>query len=365
MAACPTCGQSGCVTPTILRVPNAQRGDKKQKWLRGPHVGKVATSPLPSWGSPTLSAGTKIRNGYVAHMWAKWLHHPYRLGGPQSSARGQKSEMATCPTCGKNGYITPTVLGVPNTQRGDKNQKWLRGPHVGKVATSPLPSSESPTLSAGTKIRNGYVADMWAKWLHHPYRLEGPQHSARGQKSEMAMWPTCGQNGYISPTGSGVPNTQHGDKNQKWLRVPMWAKWLHHRYSTPAVLGVPNAKHGAKIRNGYVAHMWAKWLHLPGRLGCPQRSARGQRSEMATCPTCGQSGYSTRAVLGLTNGQRGDKNQKWLRGPHVGKVCITLVVMSFLLRLRRLMSSFPLCHCTPAKNNFHRNWSHGRECFED
>ena len=134
--------------------PTLSAGTKFKKWLRGPHVGKMPTSLVPSWEYPTLSTGTKIRNGYVAHMWAKWLHQPCRRGGPQHSARGQKSEMATCPTCGQNGYITPAVLGVPNVQCGDKNQKWLRGPHVGKVATSPLPSWGSPTLSAGTKIRN-------------------------------------------------------------------------------------------------------------------------------------------------------------------------------------------------------------------
>ena len=89
----PMCGQSGYITPIVLWVPNAQRGDENLKWLPRPcllmglHVGKVATSPLPSWGSPTLSAGTKIRNGYLAptvlggHMRAKWLLHPCRLGG--------------------------------------------------------------------------------------------------------------------------------------------------------------------------------------------------------------------------------------------------------------------------------------------
>ena len=43
-----------------------------------------------------------------AHVWAKWLHHPCRLGGPQRSVRGRKSEMATSslpswgPTCGQS-----------------------------------------------------------------------------------------------------------------------------------------------------------------------------------------------------------------------------------------------------------------------
>ena len=194
MATRPTCGQIGYITRAVFGVPNVQRGDTNRKWPCGPHVGKVGTSPPPSWGSPTPSAGTKIRNTFVAHMWAKWRHHPSRLGGPQRSAREQKSEMAKGPTCGRSGYMTPAVLGVPNAQRG--------------------------------VIRNGYVAHMWAKWLHHPGRLGVPQHSAQGQKLDMAMRSTCGQGGHI----------------------------------TPAVLGSQMLKAGTKIRNGFVAHMWAKWL---------------------------------------------------------------------------------------------------------
>ena len=114
MATPSTRGQSGYITPAVLGVPNADPGNKKQKWLPGPHVGKVATSRLPFQGSPMLSAGTNIRNGYLPHMWAKGLHHPCRLGGPQRLAQGQKTEMATWPTCGQSGYITPAVLGVPN-----------------------------------------------------------------------------------------------------------------------------------------------------------------------------------------------------------------------------------------------------------
>ena len=161
----PTCGQSSYICAAILGVPKAVLG------------------------SATLSAGTKPRNGYVGHMWAKWLHHPCHLGDPKRFARGQKSEMATWPTCGQSGYITPAVLGVPNAQREDKNQKWLCCPHVGKVATAPLLYWGSPTLflgyaplSAGTKPRNGYVGHMWAKWLVHPYRLGDPQRLTRGQK---------------------------------------------------------------------------------------------------------------------------------------------------------------------------------------
>ena len=340
-------------------------------------MGKVATSTLPSWESPTHSAGTKIRNGYVAYVWAKWLDHRCRLGSPQRSARGQKSEMATCPTCGQNGYITPAILGSPTLSAGTKIRngyvayvwaKWLdhrcclgspqrsaRG-QKSEMATCPTCGQNgyitpailgSPTHSAGTKIRNGYVAYVWVKWLHHRCCLGSPQRSARGQKSEMATCPTCGQNGYITPAILGSPTLSAGTKIRNGYVAYVWAKWLHHRcclgspqrsargqksematcptcgqngYITPAILGSPTLSAGTKIRNGYVACVWAKCLHHPCRLGSPQRSARGQKSEMAMWPTCGQSGYITPAALAVPNAQRGDKNQKWLCGPHVGKV---------------------------------------------
>ena len=273
MATWPTCGQSGYITPAVLGVPNAQRGDNNEKWLLGQHVGKVATSPLPSWGSPTHNAGTTMRNGYLAHMWAKRLHHPCRLGGPQHSTRGQQCQMATWPTCGQRGYITPAVLGVPNTQCRDENQKWVLRPQVGKGATSPPPSWGSPTLNAGTTMRNGYLAHMWAKRLHHPCRLGGPQRSTRGQQCEMATWPTCGQRGYITPAVLGVPKTQPGDNNEKWLLGPHVGK---EATSPLPSWGSPTLNAGTTMRNGYLADMWEKWLHHPCRLGGPQRTTRGQ-----------------------------------------------------------------------------------------
>ena len=79
-------------------------------------MGKVATSPLPYRASPPLQSGgqnqkwpTSGRNGYltpavsgiptasergakseVAHKWAKWLPHPYRIGHPHRFRAGGK-----------------------------------------------------------------------------------------------------------------------------------------------------------------------------------------------------------------------------------------------------------------------------------
>ena len=317
MAMWSTCGNSGYITVPVLGAPNAQRVEDNHKWLCGQLAGKVATSPLLSWGCPTLSAWTTIKNGYVVHMREQWLHHRCCLGGPQRSAREQQSQMAMWSTCRKSGNITPAVLGVPNAQPGDKNWKWLCGPHVGKVATSPLPSWGPPTLNVWTTMENGYVVHMREKWLHHPCRLGRPQRSARGQQSEMATWSTCGQSGYITAAVLGVPNAQSVDNNHKWLCGPHAAKTAT---SPLPSWGSPTVSAWITITNGYVVHMRAKWLHHPCRLGGPQRSARGQQSQMAMWSTCGQSGYITAAVLGVPNAQRVDKNQKWLRGPHVGKV---------------------------------------------
>ena len=338
----PTCGQNGYVTPAVSGIPAAsERGAKSEvthtwaKWLRhpcrlgdphrcraggkirsGPHVGKVAMSPLPSRGSPPLESGGQNQ---------KW------------------------PTGGQNGYVTPAVSGIPTaSERGAKSEvahkwaKWLRhpsrlgdahrftaggkircGPLVGKMATSPLPSRGSPTLQSG------------------------------GQNQ---MWPTCGQSGYVTPAVSGIPTaSQRGAKSDV---AHLWAKWLRHRcrlgdprrfraggkirsgpfgqngYVTPAVSGIPTAlERGAKSE---VAYLWAKWLRHPCRLGDPHRYRAGGKfrsgprvGKMATSPlpsrgspqlqsggqnqtwpTSGQSGYVTTAVSGIpTASERGAKSE--------------------------------------------------------
>ena len=128
----PTCGQSGYVTPAVSGIPTAsERGDKIRS---GPLVGKVATSPLPSRGSPPLqSGGTKSE---VAHLWAKWLRHPCRLGDPHRFRAGGQNQK--WPTCWQGGYVTPAVSGIPTAS--NRGHKIRSGPLVGKVATSPLPS---------------------------------------------------------------------------------------------------------------------------------------------------------------------------------------------------------------------------------
>ena len=120
-------------------------------------MGKVATSPLPPRGSPPLqsrgqnqkwpinghggyitpaasgipTASKRGANSEVAHKWARWLHHPCRLGDPHRfRASGAKSEVAHK---WARWLHNPCRLGDP--LRFKAAGKIRSGPQMGKVAT--------------------------------------------------------------------------------------------------------------------------------------------------------------------------------------------------------------------------------------
>ena len=254
----PKRGRKSYVTPTFSGIPKAKRGKQNQKWssIKGNKIrsgrltlafsgpgkeGGNATSLLHSQGSPTPSAGCKIRSSrqqrgtksevaasplpsqgpkrrrkcYATLAFSgipnegeqnqKWMPHPCLLGGPKEGgnytpplhsqfhhrqAWGAKSELA------------------PNKE--EQNQKWLPhpcllgGPKEGRNATSPLHSRGSPTK--GNKIRNGCLTPAFsgiqkrAEMLHHSCILGDPQSQARGAKSEVA--------------------SNKGEQNQQWSPHP-------------------------------------------------------------------------------------------------------------------------------------------------
>ena len=411
----------------------------------GPLVGKVAMSPLPSRGSPPLQSGGQSKkwptcgqSGYVtpavsgiptasergaksevAHLWAKWLCHPYHLGDPHRFRAGGKirsgrlvgkvamsrlpsrgspplnsgGQNQMWPTCGQSGYVTPAISGIPIAlERGAKSEvahlwaKWLRhpcrlgdphrfraggkvrsGPLVGKVATSPLPSRGSPPLQSGgqnqkwpTCGQSGYVtpaisgipialergaksevAHLWAKWLCHPCHLGDPHRFRAGGKirsgplvgkvatsplpsrgspplqsgGQSKKWPTCGQSGYVTPAVSGIPTaSERGAKSEV---AHLWAKWLRHPYH----LGDPHRfRAGGKIRSGPLVGKVAT-SPLPSRGSSPVQSG-GQSKKW---PTCGQSGYVTLPSRGSPPLQSGGQNQKWPtcgQGGYVNPCCL-------------------------------------------
>ena len=282
----PTCEQSGCVTPAVSEIPTAsERGAKSEvthlwaKWLchpcrlgdphrfraggkirSDPLVGKVATSPLPSRGSPPLQGGGQSQ---------KW------------------------PTCEQSGYVTPAVSGIPtSSERGAKSEvthlwaKWLCHPcHLG----------DSHRLRVGGKVRSGPLAGTVAT-SPLPSRGSPPLQSG-GQNQK---WPTCGKGGYVTPAVSGIPTAS--DWGPKSDVAHLWAKWLPH----PCCLGDPYRFIArGKIRSGRLLGKVAM-SRLPSR-GCLPLHSRGQNHKWHAC---GQSGYVTPAVSGIpTTSERGAKSE--------------------------------------------------------
>ena len=232
-------------------------------------MGKVATSPLPSRGSPPLQMrGAKSE---VAHLWAKWLRHPCRLGDPHRCKAGGENQK--WPTCGQSGYVTPAVSGIPTaSERGEKSE----------------------------------VAHLWAKWLRDPCRLRDP-HRCRAE-GEIRSGLLVGKVATSPLPSRGSPPLQSGGQNQKW---PIYGQ---SGYVTPAVSGIPTAaERGGEIRSGPLVGKVATST-VPSR-GSPPLHSGGQNQKW---PTCGQSGYVTPAVSGMpTASERGGEIRG---GPLVGKV---------------------------------------------
>ena len=354
----PKGGRKCYVIPAFSGVPDAKRKEQNQKWLPhpcllgGPKEGANATPPMHSRGSPTPSAGNKIRIGYLtlaisrAQKRAEMLRRPRILGGPQRQAQGAKSEGAAAslpswgPKRGRKCYVTLAFSGVPNAKRGEQNQKWLPhpcllgGPKEGANATPPMHSRGSPTPSAGNKIRIGYLtlaisrAQKRAEMLRRPRILGGPQRQAQGAKSEGAAaslpsWgPKRGRKCYVTLAFSGVPNAKRGEQNQKWLPHPCLLggpKEGGNATSPPYARGSPTPSAGSKIRRGCRtlafsgAQKRAEMLRNPCILGGSQRQARGAKSELGTSPLPsrgpkrGRKCYIAPVFSGVPNAKRREK----------------------------------------------------------
>ena len=214
-------------------------------------MGKVTMSPLPSRGSPSLKSGevnqkwpTSGQSGYVtpavsgiptasergaksevAHLWAKWLCHPRRLGDPHRFRAGGKirsgpqvSKVATSPlpsrgspapqseeenqkwpSSGQSGYVTSAVSRIPTaSKRGGGGIRG--GPLMGKVATAPLPSRGSPPLKSGGQNQKWPTS---GKVATSPLPSRGSPPLQSGGQSK--KWPTSGQSGYVTPAVSRIP----------------------------------------------------------------------------------------------------------------------------------------------------------------
>ena len=139
--------QGGYITRLPPRgSPSPHGGGLNQKWPTNGQGGYI--TPAVS-GIPTASErGAKSE---VAHKWARWLHHPCHLGDPHRFTAGGQNQK--CPTTGQGGYITPAASGIPTaSERGAKSEvahKWARWLH------HPCRLGDPHRLRAGGKIKSG------------------------------------------------------------------------------------------------------------------------------------------------------------------------------------------------------------------
>ena len=197
----------------------------------GPLVGNVATSPLPSLGSPPLqswgqnqkcptsgqsgsvtpavsgipTASDRGEKSEVAQLWAKWLRHPCPLGDPQHRRAGSK--IGSGPLVGNVATLPLPSWGSPPHQSGGEIRS---GPLVSKLATSPLPSRGFPPLQSGGQNQKWPTSGQSGQ--SHLCRLVDPQRCRAGENQK---WPTCGQSGYVTLAISRIPSAAElGAKSQ-------------------------------------------------------------------------------------------------------------------------------------------------------
>ena len=238
----------GYITPSVLGGPQHFKVGDKNKI--GPHVGGLATSPLPSGGLQSFTTGNKVESGpHVGGLGT--LPLPFGWS-PMLQGGGQNQKW---PTCARNAYITPSVCGPPTLQiLGDKNRS---GPHVGGLATSPLPSWGSPKFHCEKQSRKwpacgrtGHITlAVWGaptlqgggenQKQHHPCRHGGPQHFGLGGRSGRPVEGLAtstllsrGSPTLHTPAFSRIPRRGHkiksGCRTHAFLRAHKWAELLRN-----------------------------------------------------------------------------------------------------------------------------------------
>ena len=194
----------------------------------------------------------------MAHLWARWLHNPCRLGDPHRFRSGGK--IRSGPQVGKVATSPLPPWGSPPLRSEGQNQKWPTSGQGGYItsATWGIPSA----LERGAKSE---VTHLRARWLHNPCRLGDPDHFRAGGK--IRSGPLVGKVATSTLPPGGSPPLQSGGQNQKW---PICGQG---GYITPTAWGIPSAlERGAKSE---VTHLWARWLHNPCRLGDPHHFRAG------------------------------------------------------------------------------------------
>ena len=169
--------------------PTLQSGGQNQKW---PTCGQGGYITPAASGIPTASK--RGAESEVAHLWERGLPR----GSPLLQSGGQNRKW---PTCGQGGYLTPAASGIPAaSERGAESEvahlwaRWLHNPcrlgdphrfkAGGRIRSGPLvgKGAASGVPTASERGAESEVAHLWARWLLNPCRLGDPRRFRAGGK---------------------------------------------------------------------------------------------------------------------------------------------------------------------------------------
>ena len=127
----PQVGRLATSPPPSRGSSTLQSRGQNQQWPTSGHIGYISLAVL---GDPNASKrGTKSA---MAHKCADWLHHPHRLGGPQRFKAGDK--ISTGPQVERLATSPVPSWGSPTLQSGIKNQQWPRLGQIGYISLAIL-----------------------------------------------------------------------------------------------------------------------------------------------------------------------------------------------------------------------------------
>ena len=141
----------------------------------------------------------------MAHLWARWLHNPCRLGEPHRFGAGGRIRRG--PLVGKVATLSLPPRGAPPLQSGGQNQKW---PTCGQGGYITPAASGSPIASE--RGAESEVAHLWAMWLHNPCRLGGPLRFGAGGR--IRSGPLVGKVATLTLPPRGAPSLHSRGKTR-------------------------------------------------------------------------------------------------------------------------------------------------------
>ena len=151
---------------------------------------------LNPWCVGDPSASERGAESEMAHVWARWLLNSCRLGDPHRFRAGGR--IRSGPPCGQGGYLTPASSGIHSASgRGAESEmahvwaRWLLNPcrlgdplrfRAGGTIRSGPPCGQSGYLtpaasgipSAAGRGAESEMAHVWARWLRNSCRLGDP-----------------------------------------------------------------------------------------------------------------------------------------------------------------------------------------------